>query len=360
MKIKEVILEALVDPEERELPQSVPFNLRKMGKRTEKTVRKGGGAYATGTPDPTDPFMYRKKLRQPSNLEMDAYYQYIKFIQPFMDENPFFPKVYNIDIKKDPKGLLKPSYKIEKLMPIRDAENEMEGDLENALANKYLHDPDEWSVLTVITKAITNDSYLEKIKDEKLIEAIQLIRYFFEANPQFVEDLHLGNMMVRFTSVGPQLVFTDPAHDRGESIVGYNVFKGGWPKNPNAIINMEEWQVKEKLDKLYPLIIKEKRIIIREATSVLDPDSDDPIEAKEWNRISEFNGMVIRILDFYTPTEIQLFARNHQKKMNLDDPFTIDMLPNLLAIKFRQFAGTYEDISDLLNKLADKVQGMVI
>ena len=221
--------EDLVDPQEKERKLSMPMNLKKLGQWSRSDINNAGsGAYARGTPDPTDPFLYRKKSRMPSNLEHDAYYQYIKYIQPYADSNPFFPKVYEIILKKDSAGNIKPDYRIEKLASLEDAIEQTGESLDQIFVDKYFHNEDEdydLDYLLIIRKCIYQD-YFEIIKDKKLKEAILIIRKFLEKFPNFDEDLHSGNIMVRFGPGGPQLVFTDPVQDNGKSIIGYNPFKG--------------------------------------------------------------------------------------------------------------------------------------
>lgn len=367
MKIREILNEDLVDPEYRERTVSTPFNLKKLGKRTEYYAnRDKGGAYATGTPDPKDPFMFRKKMRQPSKLDMDAYYQYLKFIQPFADENPFFPKVYSIDVKTDPNGIQKPSYKLEKLTSLTDAEKQTSYQLEEILSEKYLNfDVDEYSatLFRTIRYSLRDQSYLKYIKDEKLKEAIEVIRYFLEKHPYFNEDLHRGNMMIRFTSTGPQLVFTDPVQDSGESIVGYNVFKGGWPANPNALKNMDDWKIQEKMDILIPKIKKEKANIISSIAGELDSETENnPEVQKKWDSLREFNDTVQKWLLYYNPRRLQSYAISFKELNQMSDDVTIDMLPKLYANRFDNLARKEPDpdTRDMLIKLAAAVADMKI
>lgn len=48
--------------------------------------------------------------------------------------------------------------------------------------------------------------------NEQLIEIIQLVRDVTKDTPGCRSDIHMDNVMVRRTSVGPQLVFTDPVY----------------------------------------------------------------------------------------------------------------------------------------------------
>lgn len=60
----------------------------------------------------------------------------------------------------------------------------------------------------------------DKIADPNLVQAIRLIRQVVSSNDVFGLDIRADNCMIRNTSVGPQLVITDPIVDMGESIAG--------------------------------------------------------------------------------------------------------------------------------------------
>ena len=244
--------EDLVEPQEKERPVSKPMNLNKLGNWAEKDEFTGG-VYARGTPDPKDPHMFRKKSKMPSKLDFDAYYQYVKYIKPYVDSNPFFPRVYEIILKKDPEGNVKPDYRVEKLMSLDDAEDKTGTNLSKFFTQKYFGGkfPEGVdSAVEAIQAAFTKDQYFDLITDKKLKQAITIIKQFLNTNfslmgyNDFKLDVHRGNMMIRFGPGGPQLVFTDPVHDSGESIVGYNSYHGEWPvENP---FKFEPWDPLEK------------------------------------------------------------------------------------------------------------------
>lgn len=64
---------------------------------------------------------------------------------------------------------------------------------------------DVWDVINLIDQAIDNPEQLTK----NARQAIELIRQY---NPKGPLDTTPGNLMLRRTSVGPQLVFADPVH----------------------------------------------------------------------------------------------------------------------------------------------------
>lgn len=222
-----IIIEDLIEPEELPRPVSTPFNLTKLGRRSQDSS--SGGAYAQGTADPQDPSMYRKKSRMPSILRNDAYYQYIKATRPYVDSNPFFPRVYKIIMKRDPVGYVKPEFHIEKLHDSDAVDSYYDDKLDEILFRKYASAEGRQefhgrSFMRLLSRAIIAYEAKELIKDPKLIEAIELIQKVKESNDKFSFDLHSGNIMFRLGSTGPELVFTDPIHDMGESIIGYNPF----------------------------------------------------------------------------------------------------------------------------------------
>jgi len=231
MKINEII-----EPIHVERPISKPYNIEKMGQR-QKIDTTNGGAYARGTPDPLDTHMYRKKIRMPSNLKNDAYYQYIKACSPFMKSNPYFPRVYEVVFKRYSNGLVKPAYNMEKLMTISEANSEIENLVEiiaekiyteKALAYHRLGELLLWNISSDIEKGIESSINMYEIfSDEKLIQAIQLIQEVYNSNSAFSTDVHAGNIMIRLGPTGIQLVLTDPLQDNGSSIAaGYNPFSG--------------------------------------------------------------------------------------------------------------------------------------
>lgn len=252
MKINEII-----EPRDINRPVSTPFNIQKMGLRQPGD---GGGAYALGTEDPGDPHMYRKKIRMPSNLVDDAYFQYIRACSPYMKSNPYFPRVYEVVFKKYANGYVKPSYHMEKLLSLKDAREQLgEFQLANTIAEQIYHEDalqrrrdaglEAADIIRDISDSMFQNNTIEAhklFKDKKLIEAIWLILKVLNSNEHFSEDLHNGNFMVRIGSTGPQLVFTDPLQDNGKSIAaGYNPFNGlTMANNPDANLEIEQNQRK--------------------------------------------------------------------------------------------------------------------
>jgi len=227
---------------------SVRHDLSALNKQTKKDVLSddpatNGGAYAIGKQNPKDPHDLRKKLRMPSNLVHDAYYQYTKAIEPYVLSNPYLPRIYSTNLVKDPDGIIRPNYRMEMLQQYDkfSAESlvalgermfpgfeDMIGvsratradyvwlDIMNRMHNlcaygnngKYEFDYGHSARLSWVTQ------------DRKLLAAAELITKVLRSNHHFTLDLNTGNAMIRTGSHGLQLVITDPLSNGGESLVG--------------------------------------------------------------------------------------------------------------------------------------------
>ena len=62
----------------------------------------------------------------------------------------------------------------------------------------------------------TVETYKLKL-DPKLIQCFQIISKLMHKYPQFEDDLHENNFMIRRTQLGPQLVISDPLSTRSTS-----------------------------------------------------------------------------------------------------------------------------------------------
>jgi len=140
-----------------------------------------------------------------------------------MKSNPYFPRVYNVKIKQDKNGRTVPSYDMENLLgPDAFSIEAMEG-----LADKMFYDfnTDPYStkhrtsatVFDLICQEIEfitkNNKDTENIKDNKLKEALDIVRDFFKSSREYELDMHDQNFMLRGTPTGPQLVILDPVAD---------------------------------------------------------------------------------------------------------------------------------------------------
>jgi hypothetical protein len=162
---------------------------------------------------------------------LDGYYAYINRLMSLKDENdnPYLPQIYNANVVKPKRGAPYFELDMEKLSPWPDlSEDELltifsraldvevnsMGQFSQLVGRKGIPPKDVImnDLLRYLTKTLKDPNHKDikgnSIKDPQLIEAINIIRYLEKTG--YGEDLHAGNIMVRRTKYGPQLVLTDP------------------------------------------------------------------------------------------------------------------------------------------------------
>ena len=226
-----MLIKELIEPTTNTVQKSKPFDLEKTAQKAEKHSEKasdnipGYGSYAKATKDPKDPFMFNKKNIWPSNLQNDAYYSYVKAIEPLMGENPYFPRVYVTTLTQDARGLVKPQYQMEKLHDGSYAKNELGAGVSDeamrALTKKMFVNTDNiwniWSSIAGYLEKIAKSEKYELIRDPQLVQALQVIKKVKNSNPHFKYDIRDDNLMLRVGPTGFQAVLTDPLQDDGKS-----------------------------------------------------------------------------------------------------------------------------------------------
>lgn len=180
----------------------------------------GGGAYASAI-QPASSHEVMKISRGTYDLDNDPYYQYItKLIKSgLMFENPFFPRVYKLKTyQNNSKKMAQTDGKkffyiveLERLDPLIKSSKEELLHFYEMISPYSIHPSVEAMDQKDIYDRMT--SVLQKmllsprtIKDERLRQAVDFIVGLKTGH----RDLHNENAMVRRTSVGPQLVLTDP------------------------------------------------------------------------------------------------------------------------------------------------------
>jgi hypothetical protein len=195
------------------------FELDKMmAFRDENTADPKSGAYAYGSVNKKDPHMFNKKTYMPTDLDNDGYYQYVKAIEKHIGSNPYFPRIYVIELKKDPKGKIIPNYDIEALSNGDDFSFESLLSLAKRMYKDFptMTEEHDGGILGLRRKMAeymrdsvrAND--FSAIRDNNLKGALMLVAKIIKSNENFMCDLHKDNIMFRGTPNGPQLVITDP------------------------------------------------------------------------------------------------------------------------------------------------------
>lgn len=190
-----------------------------------------GGAYAKVSNDPESLHGVVKSLHTPTRFSDDAYFQYVKAIKPYMGENPFLPRIYLVNITKDSKGNMVPDYHMEKLLELGDLNIRELLSINDSFGLDTPEYVDKYSVAkNVISHILEMVETPSKVENDQLRQALEIIKGVKESNRKFRYDMHAGNFMARRTSVGVQLVFTDPLADGGHSQVGHPAW-GSTEKN---------------------------------------------------------------------------------------------------------------------------------
>lgn len=211
------------------------------GLELDDTDELGTGAFATAFSTRTEPGTVRKivKPQLEDTFERDAYFKYVQLLtkhERFL-KNPYFPKIYDIQVKTYEKnGGTYYTYAVD--MERLDHWSSLSEEEALMLGKRMFHDyerlakqhfknnkgmPDQQrvSLLEFIRFDIFKgygvrdfETHSTVFKDSDLKKAIMLIQslenVFKGADKTLFFDIHAGNIMVRRTPGGPQLVFTDP------------------------------------------------------------------------------------------------------------------------------------------------------
>ena len=222
-------------PPERFTPRPTMQGLSKLEKRPgDKAKEVGSGNYASAWSTTTEPGTVRKVITDISDLNNDAYFQYVRTItkNERLSKNPYFPKIYDVQVVKD-KNFDLPSHsyyvdmeRLHKLGTLSDEEA-------LTIGRNLIHGFDSWMNQTTSTgqkmysdpeKALIGylrqpvskrfsakgNRLLDNIKDPNLKQALMFIKSVLRGNTRFFTDIHNENIMVRRGRHAPQLVFTDP------------------------------------------------------------------------------------------------------------------------------------------------------
>ena len=155
------------------------------------------------------------------NPERDEYVQFIKLILDHQD-NPFFPRIYKAKIvydnKQDIYVLIATMEKLVKLTnpKIRDTAEHLIAQLGIDIDDAVIRDESDAHDLKWLFDWFRDSDNRKRVAQEsnnpQFVEAMTLLEPYFV---KYGQDMHRGNIMVRLTGHGPQLVIIDPYQFRG-------------------------------------------------------------------------------------------------------------------------------------------------
>lgn len=201
--------------------------------RNDKVKVLGAGAFGSAIQNQSSPTVM-KVSRGTNNLDNDGYYQYVSRLgkHDAMASNPYFPKIYKIKVfansgeqpADNQHKRMKYFYfvEMERLDPLSKSSEEeilyfyekIAGRRPSERAIAQLHRDKNLFVNDYLNEVIGHlaQRVPANVDDPLMRQALLFIKNIIrDGHGRF--DLHYGNIMVRRTSVGPQLVFSDPMAD---------------------------------------------------------------------------------------------------------------------------------------------------
>jgi hypothetical protein len=179
----------------------------------QKKGELGRGIFSKVTPDRKDPHMVQKRSTNPMgpdhHIKADGFEQYVRMLvdNDLMD-NIHFPKVYKANTSTDTTGTHRNTFTIERLADISSISEEEFQSLAERCLLRPVYDAKGLAdrIAGACASAYDRKTY---IKMETLLEACELIEAMDNV-ADFRLDIHDGNLMVRRTPHGLQLVISDP------------------------------------------------------------------------------------------------------------------------------------------------------
>lgn len=171
------------------------------------------GIFSTVMADEEDPHMVKKVSSQPMgpdhHVKADGFNQYVRMLaQDDLMDNIHFPKVYKANTTTDKTGTHRNSFTIERLVDLQNISPE---EFEGLAERCFLRPVVDAAAMADRISASCESAYERKmyIRMDSLIEACEIMQRLDQAS-DFRLDLHEGNLMVRRTPHGLQLVISDP------------------------------------------------------------------------------------------------------------------------------------------------------
>ena len=194
------------------------------------------GYYSVVRRKRNDPHVAQKRAKDPIKAHGDSYWKFISYVvEHKLWDNPYFPRIYKKKNITDTRGRDIPSIEMENLVKFSSiSRSEAEAIIRNIFGEDILDkiapkrtplgEIAENLALFIESMAKGNWKYKWElsyhsislsrnyIKDDNLIDAIDTLTGISRQIRGAMFDFNRDNIMVRRTSVGKQLVITDPLH----------------------------------------------------------------------------------------------------------------------------------------------------
>lgn len=215
MKIQDILDEELVQPNKLERKYAGKFNYLGSDNNSKKNL--DSGSMASVKQDVNDPHMVIKHNLSPFTARDDSYPDFINYLIENKIENIHFPKVYDIHKIYDRYGRYIYKYRLEKLIPLKDASLE---EFQNFRYNTFDDDHvfenrvsymaiDLGIMMRELCNPYSPSSKLAILKSESLKEACIIVRNMTKELKTY-SDIYEKNLMWRRGPYGLTLVIIDP------------------------------------------------------------------------------------------------------------------------------------------------------
>lgn len=151
-----------------------------------------------------------------ANIKQDGWLSYMQAVhraQQHGEQNPYFPIMHDLHIRRAANGKLSYSANLQKLIPINSPKLTSNIELMQAVYERMFGVECPFNTwLDILHKILDNIKMGENLSDPDLISAMKLINSVIDASGDayFIKDMHEGNIMWRLTGTMPHLVIIDP------------------------------------------------------------------------------------------------------------------------------------------------------
>jgi hypothetical protein len=129
------------------------------------------------------------------------------------EDNPYFPIMDDLHIRKDKDGLLSYTANLHKLLPFRTAKLISNMDLMVSL-REHMFGPTDITFSDgpdAANNILFHLNQTSSAVDRNLAAALNMVdQLIYTSREEFMKDIHYGNVMWRITGTMPQLVIVDP------------------------------------------------------------------------------------------------------------------------------------------------------
>lgn len=223
MKLIEIRTITSKDISTKQSEDTLPTLVKNLRMRHDVNFKQiGSGYFATAHSHKDEPGTVRKVVKGTiDGLKHDAYFKYLIMLakKGRMEENPYFPKVYNIELYRTRTGRFVYAVDMERLHHLDSTSPE---DL-TALKKRMFHSAADTfqqrlrikeqtprnQIIFLINDVLVGRLPETLIKDSYLRHAIKLLKQMVTTKGT-EPDIHDENIMLRKSPFGSQLVFSDP------------------------------------------------------------------------------------------------------------------------------------------------------